>query len=69
MKLEARAVGITAGSREVPGRKGMWQETDVSNNNNNNNNNNKVIHQKLAEAAEMIEDKSPYYKYTPANVL
>jgi len=29
----------------------------------------KVIHQKLAEAAELIEDKSPYYKYTPANVL
>jgi len=29
----------------------------------------KVIHQKLAEAAELIEDKSPYYKYTQANVL
>jgi len=29
----------------------------------------KVIHQKLAEAAELIGDKSPYYKYTPANVL
>jgi len=29
----------------------------------------KIIHQKLAEAAKMIEDKSPYYKYTPANVL
>jgi hypothetical protein len=29
----------------------------------------KVIHQKLTEAAELIEDKSPYYKYTPANVL
>jgi hypothetical protein len=29
----------------------------------------KVIHQKLAEAAELIEDKSPYYMYTPANVL
>jgi len=29
----------------------------------------KIIHQKLAEAAELIEDKSPYYKYTPANVL
>jgi hypothetical protein len=29
----------------------------------------KVIHQKLAEAAELIEDKSPYYKYIPANVL
>ena len=28
----------------------------------------KIIHQKLAEAAELIED-SPYYKYTPANVL
>jgi hypothetical protein len=43
--------------------------------NNNNNNNNrrvglaKVIHQKLAEAAELIDDRSPYYKYTPANVL
>jgi hypothetical protein len=29
----------------------------------------KVIHQKLAEAAELIEDKCPYYKYKPANVL
>ena len=29
----------------------------------------KIIHQKLAEATEMIDDKSPYYKYTPANVL
>ena len=29
----------------------------------------KVIQQKLAEGAEMIDDKSPYYKYTPANVL
>ena len=29
----------------------------------------KVIHQKLAEAAELIENKSPYYKHTPANVL
>ena len=56
MKLEAWAVGITAGSREVPGRKGLWQETSISyndddgddddddndddDNNNNNNNNN-----------------------------
>jgi len=38
-------VGITAGSREVPGRKGLGQETSISyNNNNNNNNNNKVMH-------------------------
>jgi hypothetical protein len=29
----------------------------------------KFIHQKLAEAAELTEDKSPYYKHTPANVL
>ena len=29
----------------------------------------KVIHQKLAEAAGLIEDKSPYCRYTPANVL
>jgi hypothetical protein len=29
----------------------------------------KVIHQKLAEAAKLIDNKSPYYKYTPANVL
>ena len=29
----------------------------------------KIIHQKLAEAAELIDDKCPYYKYTPANVL
>jgi len=28
-----------------------------------------IIHQKLAEATELIDDKSPYYKYTPANVL
>ena len=28
-----------------------------------------IIHQKLAEAAELIEDKRPYYKYTLANVL
>jgi hypothetical protein len=29
----------------------------------------KVIHQKLAETADLIENKSPYYKYTPANIL
>ena len=29
----------------------------------------KVIHQKLAEAADLIVDKSPYFKYTPASVL
>jgi hypothetical protein len=29
----------------------------------------KIIHQKLAEAAELIEEKSPYYKHKPANVL
>ena len=29
----------------------------------------KIIHQKLAEAAELIDNKSLYYKYTPANVL
>jgi hypothetical protein len=29
----------------------------------------KIIHQKLAEAAELTEEKSPYYKYTPANIL
>ena len=28
----------------------------------------RVIHQKLAEAADFIIDKSPYYKYVPANV-
>jgi hypothetical protein len=28
-----------------------------------------MIHQKLAEVAELIEEKSLYYKYTPANVL
>jgi len=28
-----------------------------------------IIHQKPAEAAELIENKSPYYKYTPVNVL
>jgi len=47
-------------------------DDDDNNNNNNNNNNNglaEVIHQKLAEAAELTEDKSLYYKYTPANVL
>jgi hypothetical protein len=29
----------------------------------------KVIHQKLAEAAELIADSSPYYKYTPISVM
>ena len=29
----------------------------------------KIIHHKLAEGAELIDDKCPYYKYTPANVL
>ena len=29
----------------------------------------KIIHQKLAEAAALIDDKSPSYKYTPANIL
>ena len=29
----------------------------------------KVLHQKLAKAAKLIKDKSPYYKYTPASVL
>jgi hypothetical protein len=29
VNLEAWAVGITAGSREVPGRKGLWQETII----------------------------------------
>jgi len=29
----------------------------------------KIFSQKLVEAAELIDDKSPYYKYTPANVL
>jgi len=29
----------------------------------------KIIHQKLAEATELIDDKSPYYKCTPAKVL
>jgi len=28
----------------------------------------KIIHQKVAQAVELIDDKSPYYKYTPANV-
>jgi len=45
VKLEAWVVGITAGSREVPGRKGLWKKTSISyNNNNNNNNNNNLIH-------------------------
>jgi len=29
----------------------------------------KIIHQKLAEAADLIDDKSPYHDYTPASVL
>jgi len=37
--------------------------SDGSSINNNNNNN------KLTEAAELIDNKSPHYKYTPANVL
>jgi hypothetical protein len=36
VNLEAGAVGVTAGSREVPGRKSV---TGDNNNNNNNNNN------------------------------
>jgi hypothetical protein len=28
-----------------------------------------IIRQKLAEAAKLIDDKSLYYKYTPASVL
>jgi hypothetical protein len=27
------------------------------------------MHQKLAEATDLIEEKSPYYKYTTVNVL
>jgi hypothetical protein len=27
------------------------------------------MYQKLAEIAELIEERSPYYKHTPANVL
>ena len=36
-----------------------------------NNNNNWLFRQsiQLAEVAELIDDKSPYYKYTPASVL
>jgi len=29
----------------------------------------KIIHQKLAEAAELMEEKSPYHQYTPVSVL
>ena len=29
----------------------------------------KIIHQRQAEVAELIDDKSPYYQYTPANEL
>jgi len=29
----------------------------------------KIIHQKVAEAAGLIEDKSPYYNYTPSSVM
>ena len=35
VKPEAWAVGITAGSREVPGRKGLWRDDNTNNNNNN----------------------------------
>jgi hypothetical protein len=31
-------VGVTAGSREVPGRKRVTRDNDNNNNNNNNNN-------------------------------
>jgi hypothetical protein len=41
VKLEAWAVGITAGSREVSRRKHVTRDNN-DNNNNNNNNNNKV---------------------------
>jgi hypothetical protein len=33
-------VGVTAGSREVPGRKPVTRDNNDNNNNNNNNNNN-----------------------------
>jgi hypothetical protein len=29
----------------------------------------KVIHRELAESTELIANKSPYYRYTPAKVL
>jgi len=29
----------------------------------------KIIHQELAEATEIIDDKRPYYKYTQPNIL
>jgi hypothetical protein len=54
-----------------------YDDDDDDDDNNNNNNNNakihdgvaEVIHQKLAETAELIEDTSSQYKYTTANVL
>ena len=41
----------------------------ANNNNNNNSNNNNNNNNILAEASELIDEKSPHYKYTPANVL
>jgi len=48
------------------GKKRPVTETSKSYNDDDDNKNN---NNKLAEAAELIDDKSPYYKYTPANVL
>jgi len=47
-------VGITAGSREVPGRKGLGQQTSLSYNNNNNNNNNKRLRCIREESKEVL---------------
>jgi hypothetical protein len=54
VKLEARAVGVTAGSTEVPGRKPVTRD-----NNNNNNNNNTAIYPEI----KSIKIKVYYYYY------
>ena len=64
MKLEAWAVGITAGSREVPGRNACDKRI---NNNNNNNNNNRLCQQFDETVAHsktecLILEKEQYFK-------
>jgi hypothetical protein len=56
-------MGFTAGSREVPGRKGLLQETSITyynnnNNNSNNNNNNNNNNFKLYWNRSILTDKT-----------
>ena len=66
--LQAKVSLVDVATRQRPG---IQQPAEVENVIiiNIHNGRTKIIQQKLTEAAELIEDKSPYYKYTPANVL